>query len=83
MGITDLLDTHFLKNLAGVLLQFSNLDGTTFQPVRIACGGAELADGTETATAEAKRIISKNGLSSAIVILILNLIDEGADVNAY
>jgi hypothetical protein len=78
-----LLDTHFLEDLAGKFLEFADLDGASFEPVGVACGGAELADGTESSAGEAEGVVGEDDLGGPVIVLVLNLIDEGADVDAH
>ena len=73
---------HLLEHLAGELLQFSYLDGSAFQPVGVASGGAELADGAEASAGESEGIIAEDDFGSSVVILILDLVDERPDVDA-
>lgn len=46
-------------------------------------GGAELADGAQTSAGKAERVIRENGLGSSVVILVLNLVDEGSDIDPH
>ena len=81
-GIPHLLHPHLLEHLACKLLQLTDLDGSAVQPVRIARGGTQLTHRTESPAGEAEGVVGEDGLGCAVVVLILNLIDKGADVDA-
>ena len=81
-GVPHLLHPHLLEHLARKLLQLADLNGPALQPVRIARGSAQLAHRAQTPAGEAEGIIGEDGLGGAVVVLILNLVDKGPDVNA-
>lgn len=63
-------------------MQLTDLNGTTLEPIGVACRGTQLTDWTEPSTRQPKRVIAEYGLSGPVIVLILNLIDELSDVNA-
>jgi hypothetical protein len=83
MRISNLLHSHLLENFAGELLQLPNLNGSALEPEGVAGGCAELADRAESSTGESQGVIREDGLGSSVVVLVLNLVDEGSDVDSY
>ncbi len=79
--VANLFHFHLLEHLTGELLEFSNLDGSSLEPVRIACGSAKLADWTKSSAGKTQRVIRKDGFSSSVIVLILNLVNEGTNID--
>lgn len=57
------------------------MDGSSFEPVCVARGGAQLTDGAQSSAAESERVVGEDSFGSSVVILVLDLVDEGADVD--
>ena len=62
-------------------MKLADLNSSALEPVGIAGGGAELTHRAESTTGQSQRVIGEDSLGGAVVVLVLNLIDEGSDVD--
>lgn len=79
--ISHLRDSHLFKYSHCQLLKPVDFDRSLFSMTHIAVTSTELTDRTKLPTCESQRVVWKDNLCSTIPVFVLDVIDEGFDVD--
>lgn len=73
---TNLAHTHLLEHIRSVLLEATDVDGSLLGRLQIAAAHAKIACRAHHATGQSQRIVGKDGLGRAVVVLVCDRSDE-------
>lgn len=76
----NLVDSHLLKNISGIVLQSANVDRPLFAGLQITSTHTQIAGGAHHATSQTQRIVREDGLGRTVIVFVGNTGDEALDI---